>query len=79
MTAFFSGLLSFFKGLAIVWEIIKTAISLGKTINERNEQRKTDRAVDAIYRNDNIEVERNIGNPNAGKPSGIGDIREPKH
>jgi hypothetical protein len=78
MGGFITFLTSLLGGLKAALKIIELAVALYKTLRNAKRETNTERAIDAIESGDTIEFERAIGNPNAGKPSGIGKVRDKK-
>jgi hypothetical protein len=67
---------SVINAILALWQILKLGKSVYDTVSEIQRKAKEERTANAIHNGDNIEAERGIGNPDAGKPSGIGEIRE---
>jgi hypothetical protein len=63
------------QALVKLWELAR---ALWVTLKTAKQERNTERAIDAIESGDTIGFENAIGNPNAGKPSGLGKIRDKK-
>lgn len=63
------------KAVLKLWELAR---ALWVTLRNAKRENQTERAIDAIESGDTIEFERAIGNPNAGKPSGMGKVRDKK-
>ena len=73
-----SFLTSLFSGISALSEIISllyAAYKSAKKISSENQQKK---AAEGIQSGDTIKAEEGLGNPDAGKPSGIGQIRDKK-
>lgn len=77
-----SGIAGTISALVSGWGAIMQAFNLlreaYKAWSKMKHEQNVNRTVDAINNGDTIGVERGIGNPDAGKPSGIGQVREKK-
>ena len=69
---------SIISGLVAVKEIVKLFIELWSAMREIQRKAQENRAVEGNESGNTIEIERGLGNPDAGKPSGIGKVRDKK-
>lgn len=73
MISFLTSLFSAISALKEIVSLLYTAYKSAKKINLENQ---TNKAVEGIQSGDTIKAEEGLGNPEAGKPSGIGKIRD---
>ena len=69
-------LTSIINAILALWQILKLGKTIYSAIAKIQHDALVERTAAAIRAGDNIRAEQGLGNPDAGKPSGIGEIRE---
>lgn len=71
--AVFSSIISAILALKEIFVLLYKLYGTVKEVTRQNNENST---IDANHKGDTIGVEQGLGNPDAGKPSGIGEIRD---
>lgn len=70
-----SFLTSLISGIIALKEVLALIAQLYSSVKEIRQKQNESDALKAIDAGDTIGLEKAIGNPDAGKPSGIGQVR----